>query len=598
MSVLPLLTAFLALQGGGAKPKFSIDVFLQQGKNQVAVKGGESLTGDVVFVVKPVTTNPIQAIELYVGDDLRETDGSTPYEFKLDTLAEEDGPVKLRFKGFTSEGENAEKVVTLNVNNGVSLGAEAHVEKGNGFIAESKFDEAITEGRIALKADKDSKSARLLLGRANFAKNAYDKAQKYAEDVLEMDKKNRDARELLISLHVQKAFTATSKVTADRREIVDAIKKSLMNAAKMRTTIRDEDLDAMKKDPTSIEFLDAAIKARRYSLVVDTLEKEIPNQYKRTDLVNRLVFSYLMLSRVTQADSLLKNLKKFGEYDAYSFALLAVNQAEFGDDNGSDEAIKEAILNSPDSLGVKTAQAYIAIKRDRPKALADAASALLKDTEARSEAFYFAAALANKLTQISKGRANFEKAIKADAADHDMYVEQGNEAISLALTPNLAAADKDYQIEFAKAMYSTALECRPSSGQALAGIGIASLYQKKHDDAVKFTEAATKASPNYAASFYSYAAALAAKDGELAKTYTAVVNAQTKDPGNESYRKQRAAIEALRPTLLKNRSAAMLRAEAIDARNLKGRSTPTVDNVFKYFNTTGRTPVISTPARG
>ncbi|MEI7575474.1 MAG: hypothetical protein WCK51_01165 [Armatimonadota bacterium] len=598
MSVLPLLTAFLALQGGGAKPKFSIDVYLMQGKSPVAVKGGESLTGEVTFVIKPITTNPIQAIEMYVGDDLRETDGSTPYEFKLDSLSEEDGPIKLRFKGFTSEGENAEKLVTLNVDNGVSLGADAHVAKGNAYLAESKFDEALTEGRIALKADKDSVAARLLLGRANFAKGAYDKAQKNAEDVLEVDKKNRDARELIISLNVQKAFSATSKATTDRRETVDAIKKSLMNAAKMRTAIRDEDLDGMKRDGTSIEFLDAAIKARRYALVVDSLEKEIPNQYKRTDLVNRLVFSYLMLSRVNQADGLLKNLKKFGEYDAYSFALLAVNQAELGDDNGSDEAIKEAILNSPDSLGVKTAQAYIAIKRDRAKALADAASALLRDGEVRSEAYYFAAALANRLTQINKGRANFEKAIRADAADHDMYVEQGNEAISLALTPNLTAADKDYQFEFAKAMYSTALECRPSSGQALAGIGIASLYQKKFDDAVKFTEAATKASPNYAAAFYASAAALAAKDGELAKAYTAVVNGLTKDPGNDAYRKQKSAIESLRPALLKSRTNAMLRAEGLDARNLKGRSTPTVDNVFKYFNTTGRTPVISTPARG
>jgi len=598
MSVLPLLTAFLALQGGAAKSKFSIDVFLQQGKNQVAVKGGESVTGEVTFVVKPVTTNPIQAIELYVGDDLRETDGSTPYEFKLDSLAEEDGPVKLRFKGFTSEGENAEKVFTVNVDNGVSLGADAHVAKGNAFIAESKFDEAITEGRIALKADKDSKGARLLLGRAQFAKGAYDKAQKYAEDVLEVDKKNRDARELLISLNVQRAFSATSKATSDRREVVDTIKKSLMSAAKMRSAIRDEDLEGMKRDATSVEFLDAAIKARRYSLVVDVLEKEIPNQYKRTDLVNRLAFSYLMLSRVQQADALLKNLKKFGEYDAYSFALLAINQAELGDDTGSDDAIKEAILNSPDSLGVKTAQAYIAIKRDRTKALGDAATSLLRDTEVRSEAFYFAAALANKQNQINKGRSNFEKAIKADAADHDMYIEQGNEAISLALTPNLAAADKDYQFEFAKAMYATALECRPSSGQALAGIGIASLYQKKFDDAVKFTEAATKASPNYPAGFYAFAAALAAKDGELAKTYTAVVNAQTKDPGNDAYRTQRAAIEALRPTLLKNRTNAMLRAEGLDARNLRGRSMPTTDNVFKYFNTTGRTPVISTPSRG
>ena len=34
-------------------------------------------------------------VEFYVGNDLRESDTSTPYEFKLDTLTEPDGDLKV-----------------------------------------------------------------------------------------------------------------------------------------------------------------------------------------------------------------------------------------------------------------------------------------------------------------------------------------------------------------------------------------------------------------------------------------------------------------------------------------------------------------------
>ena len=560
MTALSLISAFLTLHGAAHQKSLSLDVYRVSGGGRVLVKNSDSLTGEVQFRAILQTDHPVQAVEFYVGDDLRESDGSTPYEFKLDTLSEDDGNIKVRFKGFTTEGQNVEKVFTLVVDNGVSKGADFHVEKGNEYITNGKLDDAITEGRIAQKADKNSLGARILLARANFAKGVYDKAQKFAEDALELDKNNRAAKEVIISLKVQQAFSAVSRNSDDRKEIIDSIRKGLTEAIKYRTTLLNEEVDKVNSNKTSIEYLDAAIRARRYSLVIESLAPLLKGEFKNNELNNRLAFAYLMTNQVSKADELLRNVKKFGEYDGYGFALAAIVATENGTDTTADDMIKEALLNAPDSLGLKTAQAYIALKRDRPRALADAASSLLKENEFRSESFYFAAALSNRLKDVEKGRKYFEKALKADAADHDMYIEQGNEAIALSLMTGVGSKDKDFQLEYAHAMYDLALLCRDNSAQALAGIAIVSSFQKKANDALSYAEAATKAAPGYAAGWYSYAAAL-------------------------SYKRMDAR-------------AALAKAEALDARNLKGRAMPDDNLVFKYFNTTGRTPVISVPSRG
>ena len=560
MNALTLLSAFLTLNSAGPQKEFSMDVYRVTGTSRVLLKNSDALTGDVVFRAQIKTTNPIQAVEFYVGDDLRESDGSTPYEFKLDTLAEDDGNIKLRFKGFTTEGQNVEKAFTLVIDNGISKGADFHVTKGNDFLTNGKYDDAITEGRIAQKADKASLGARLLLARANFGKGIYDKAQKFAEDVLELDKNNRSAKEVIISLKVQQAFSAVSRTKEDRKEVIDSIKKGLAEAIKYRVALLNEDVDRLAGNKMSLEYLDAAIRARRYSLVIDSLAKPLMSSFKDNELNNRLVFAYLMTNQVSGADDVMKSVKKFGEFDGYGFALGAIIATERGSDSTADDMVKEALLNTPDSLGLKTAQAYIALKRNSPSALGNAASSLMKENEFRSESYYFAAALSNRLKRIEVGRKYFERALKADAADHDMYIEQGNEAISLALTTGVDSKDKEFQLDYARAMFDLALMCRDNSAQALAGISIASMFQKKANEALTYAEAATKAGPSYAAGWYTYAAAL-------------------------SYKQMDAR-------------AALAKAQQLDERNLRGRSMPNSELVFNYYNTTGRTPVISVPSRG
>lgn len=560
MNALSLLTAFMAMHGAAHHKALSLDVYKVVGGAKTLVKNGDVLTGEIQFRAQVQTDHPIQAVEFYVGDDLRESDGSTPYEFKLDTLSEDDGNVKLRFKAFTSEGQNTEKTLTLTIDNGISKGADFHVNKGNEDFSNGKYDEAITEGRIAQKADKNSLGARLLLARANFAKGYYDKAQKFAEDALEVDKNNRDAKEVIISLKVTQAFSAVSRNADDRRDVIDSIRKGLAEAIKYRSELLDQDVDRLSGNKLSTEYLDAAIRARRYSLVIDAVAPTLKGDFKNNELIDRLGFAYVMTNQIAKADELMRGVKKFGEYDGYGYALAAIIATENGSDSTADDMIKEALLNAPDSLGLKTAQAYIALKRDKPRSLADAATSLLKENEFRSESYYFGAALNNRLKNIEKGRKYFEMALKADAIDHDMYVEQGNEAIALSLMTGVSTKDRDFQLEYARAMYDLALQCRENSGQALAGVAISAIYQHKSKEALSYAEAATKAAPTYAAAWYTYAAALSANRMDA--------------------------------------RSALQKAEQLDQRNLAGRSMPDADLAFRYFNTTGRTPVLSPPSRG
>jgi tetratricopeptide (TPR) repeat protein len=608
MSALSILTAFVALHGGFQQNKLSIDVYRVVGTGRTALSQNDSITGEVTFRVIAQTQEPIQAIEFYVGDDLRESDGSTPYEFKFDTLAEEDGPVKVRFKCFTAEGKNAEKEFKLNIDNGVSLGAAPHVEKGREYIAQRKFDDAINEGRIALKADKDNVPARILLAQANYGLGVYDKAQKFAEDALDLDKNNRLATDVLVSIRVQQAFTATSKSGSDRKDTIQQIKGFLVKAAQTRVKQLNADLEARTDDKFGKDYLDAVIRAKRYSLVTQLLETKLLSDVSNNEHNDRLLYAYLLTGRFSDANALIGRIKRSSKLSAYGLAIEAVLAAEASDDKRADKAIQDAFLDSPDSLGVKTAQAFIALKRNDPKVLADASNALLQDRENRSEAFYYVAALYNRLERINESRQFFERAIRFDPTDHDMYIEQGSQAISLTYRPSFDKKDRDYQLEYAKAMFEIALSIRENSASALTGIALVNQMMGRNDDALRYSSAASKVNPGYAAGWYFYSHTSNEKAFALGKQQAGIrtrMETEAKKPKADQNLQfmadSKKAIEELDKQILdlkRTTRTALDRASAADPRHLTGAPLPNVEEAFKYFNTLGRAPVLSIPAKG
>jgi lipopolysaccharide biosynthesis regulator YciM len=536
----------------------------------VNVKDGEAISGEQSFRVTVEARSPITQVEFYVGSDLRDSDTSTPYEFKIDTLDVDDGPLKLSFAAYTSDGKSVRKNVTLRVDNGVDKGADFHVQRAEELLRDSKWDAAITAGRIALKANKGHNPARVVLARAYMGKGTLDRAQKYAEDVLADDAKSLTALELLAAVKLQQAFITVNRggSTADTQK---AISEALKAAAEARRKSMDMQVDNFGPvtDANRLQYVDLAILSGRYSLVPAQLATPFAKDISNTAFGNRLAFAYLKMGRFTDARAALQELAKRSAMDGYSYALLSVIENEAGNRSLSDDAMKEAVLSDGENLGVRTAQAYIALKNLNTGVVSKLAADLAREQGQRTEVNYFLSALTNRLQQFEQSRKYFERAVLAEPANADMYIERGNESVHVALNSRLEKKDADLQLNSAKILYETALAAQPSSYQALTALSVISLLQGNLKDAVKYGEAAVAANANYAGAHYALAAAYSEAS--------------------------RSAEPAQRAKLMSESQKANLKAGSIDKPNLEGREIPDASAVFRYFESGGRTLVMTAP---
>ncbi len=536
----------------------------------VDVKDREAISGERKFRVTVEAKTPVSQVEFYVGSDLRDSDSSTPYEFKIDTLEVEDGDLKITFAAYTSDGKSSKKVLNLKVDNGVAKGAAFHVQQGEESLRNSKWDDAIISGRVALKAERGNNPARLVLARAYMGKNVLDRAQKFAEDVVSDDPKNLAGLELVAAVKLQQAFVTVNRGgnAADTQKI---IAEALKGAAESRRKSLDTQIDNFGaiNDENRLRYVDLALTAGRYSLVPPALSNEFAKDITNPNLGNRIAFAQVKMGRSAEARATLNDLAKRDSMDGYSYALLAAIEADSGNKGASDEAMKEAVLSDGENIGVRTAQAYIALKSSNMNVVAKLVSDLAGQEGQRTEVNYFLSALTNRLKEFEQSRRYYERSVLAEPSNYDMYVERGNESLKVSLFGGLEKKDADLQAANAKILYETALAAQPSSFQALTGLSIINLIQGNVRDAIRFGEAAVSANSNYAASHY----ALSAAYSEASKSA-------------ESSQKSR---------LIGDSQKANLKAGQLDKINLEGREVPDGRAVFRYFETGGRTLVMSAP---
>ncbi|MBX7134605.1 MAG: hypothetical protein K1X67_18200 [Fimbriimonadaceae bacterium] len=533
----------------------------------VDTRDGESIAGEKIFKVTVIADHNVTKVEFYVNDDLRDQDDSTPYEFKLDTLAEKEGDIKIKFAAYTSEAESATKVLTLKVDNGLGKDASWHVDKANEYLTDSKWDSAIASARAALKVKADYNPARIAMARAYFGKKVYDQAQKFAEDALASEPKNPAALELLSAINLQKAFNTFSRASGDRTETLKVIGAALKSAVASRKSILDEQLEAFGAvtDANRLQYVDLAIKAQRYSLAIDQLAPVFRKDTRQPAVANRLLYAQMRTSRLKDAFTTMQEYIKGNMIDGYGNALIAILQLQAGDVDKSSEAEKEALLNDPENLGVRTAQAYLALKRGSTSALSKIASQLGQTEGQRPEVLYYLSTVNYQLGNLDVAAEEFQQCVLADPTNYDMFIERSNEAMAVSLRGDAAKddearkADRKYQQLVARAFLEAALEARPDSFEALTGLGLLNLMEGKTEDAVRMTTAATKAGPEYAAAHYANAAALGAANRDADAT------------------------------------KAMALAGKWDKANLDGLSIPSGLKAWQYFQRHGRTPLIASP---
>jgi|GEM_PF-503227 len=617
MNALLLATALMAMS---APQKAAVQV-------NVNAKSGEAITGERTFRVTVLAKNPVTSVEFYAGSELRDKDTSTPYEFTVDSLAETEGNLKLRFKAFTTEGESGEAAITVKVDNGIAKGLDFHLQKGNDALAESKWDQAVTAGRIAIKIDPKSVPARLVTARGYLGKNAYDKAQKYAEDAVEADPSNAAARDLLASVKLRTAFAVVTRGSGDRAESLASIREAYKGAIQNRRASVDAALEKMgaPTDENRIAYADAAIRAFRYSAAISALQSAFEKDNRSVPVGNRLAYAQLRTGRLNDALATLQQLKKFGQPDAYSYALMAVLYAELGDAARSDEAIKEAVLQEADNAAVLSAQAHIALKYVRSKA-ADRTTFLLNydnlsgnDAAARDEArktlksvvdqlqreqgqrpevSYYLSALNNKMDEFGPAQSAFERAVLAEPLTVDAYIEQGHRSLGLVYRGNPTKEEVQQRLDVARLNFESALEARPDSAEALTGLTLAAVAGGKLDDAIKWGTAAVRANPNYAAGHvalgtaYTLAATGKRSEADRArKASTAGGNTNSDRQANELKARQ---LEAEASTYARQGREAGDLAAKLDPR-AQGLELTRPNAAWRYAVAGGRTPVIPAP---
>lgn len=560
------------------------------------IKDGDVVTAERTFVVKVQAKNPITQVEFYVGDDLRETDSSTPYEFHLDALSEAEGELAVKFSAYTNQGENASKTVKIRIDNGLSKGADFHVGHADELLAVSKWDDAIRACRIALKAKSDYNPARLRMARAYMGKGVYDQAQKYAEDALNADPNYLDAADLLSAINLKRAFTTFHR-TGEQKETLNTIGAALKAAVTNRKKILEAAVEKLEPatDANAIPYADAAIRAGRYSAAISALNGVFRRDTREAKVANRLAFAQMRGGRFRDAMLTLTENNRQGGLDAYGWALRAVLHTLGGQYAEADDAMRQAVLSDSEDLGVRTAQTFLAIARNRTDTLRQLATNLKKDEGQRSEANYYLAVLYAKLGEFSSFRDSFERCVLAEPTNYDMYVYRGNESLAQVAGGRIDEGQKSYHVAAAIMYYQTALEARPEAAEALAGLALAYIHDKKPAEAIKYARGAVAASPGYAAGQYVFSHTCLALEGEYRAGADALLRSSKDGVLNNEQRERYRTMLDDAAKFGKEGQTANLTAGQLDRTNLEGREIPRLADAYNYFAKNGRIPLISAP---
>lgn len=563
------------------------------------VKDGDVISQEQTFRVTVQSDSPVTQVEFYVGDDLRDSDNSTPYEFKFDPLNEKDGDLKITFAAYTSQGDNVKKSFNIKIDTGVTKGPDFHIQRANGFLQQQKWDDAILSGRLALKAKPDSNPAMIIMARAYLGKGGTDdlvKAQEYAEKVLTTEKSNTEGLDLLAAINLQKAFNTYFKGSGDKNETIKSITTALNTAAVSRKKNLDAAVDNFGPitDENRIRYANVANRAGRYSLAISALNDTFFHTPK-TNVGNLLVYSDLQANRIADALKALDALKKTNQMDAYSYALLAVIDSIKGDDSASDDAMKEAIGDDSENPGVQTAQAYIALRRGKNAAFSQLATSLGKEQGPTPEVNYYLSVLYNATGDYDRSDKKFQEAVLSEPALVDMYLERGNQALSMVAYRQAKTDDVvKYQFNVANAYFQAALSAKPDSGAALTANGLYLVLQGNTMGAADQMEAAINAAPEYTAGQYA-AAMVFSSASEMAGAQADKIR---KDAAGDLSADQKESIRKYNELASKySTMAKKARADSIkqDPHNLEGSPFPRLSDVFAYYQRYGRNPVLTPP---
>jgi len=555
---------------------------------------GEVISHERTIKVRVQTDSMVTQVELYVNDDLRDSATATPYTFKIDPLSEKDGDLKLTFAAYTNAGENSKKTIHVKINSGVSKGAPALTESALDLVTQGKYDQAVELARVALKADPNYNPARMVLARAFLGLGAFDKAQQFAEDAQKADPKLVEATSLLSAIMMEKAFHTYN--TGDRVATLSAIASALKTAVIDRQKLVEAAFDKIGKptDENRFKYADAAIRAQHYSAAATALQPGF-RVNPTPEAGDRIAFAQMRLGRYPEALDTIGIMKRANKQDAYGEALEAVLRQNADDEQGADDAIKAAIGDDPQNLGVRLAQVYVAIHRSDMSVTTRLLANLQSDQSQLPEVNYYVAMISDRLHRYDASDQAFQEGVLAEPLNYDLYLERGNEDLAVIATKKgLDKTRVDSRMLSAKAYFEAAQVAKPDSPQVLTALTILAVQEGDANKAADYADAAIKAGPTYpaarevaAAVFSRISVILGARADATRKAASGSIDADVQKKIDEQLAASRAADQRARQ---ENDMAAKL-----DPKNLGGTNIPDIPTAFRYFYGHGQIPVITAP---
>ncbi|MBL8059684.1 MAG: tetratricopeptide repeat protein [Chthonomonas sp.] len=563
-----------------------------------SVKEGQKISGLQAFRITLQSSHTVTEVEFYVNDDLRSTDESTPYEFDIDTIAEKEGPIKVKILAYDSEGNQKVQTLNLVVDNELAKGANYFVEQGLELLSEGKWLAAIEKGRVAMKATPKHLGARVLLARANFGRGVYDAAQKFIEDILAEDPKNADALDLRAAISLRTAFNATG---TSREDTVGIIGRALKQAAQSRASIYEARLDnfGAVNDENRLRFVDLAIRAGRYSLVYRELDPLFRSNPRNSSVANRLIYAQLRGGKFRQAIDNASIYGKRGLPDAAGWALIAIARQRSGDADGSITAETEAIKNDSSDVTVRSAQAFLALARGRAQAFGGFVNDLAKDEDQRFEVMIYRSVLLNSANDFEGTRNFFQQAVLNEPTSYDAYIVRANQLIGYSTNQTGSKEDAAYYRSLARVMFEAAIAAKPESFEALTGLAICDLIEGK--PALAHAQSAVQAGVEYGAGHYVLSMVQGMESQRLRQASSVSegraagfrANGQLEEARKAEDDSKKFAAEA--DKLQAQSEASIKLAGQCDVVNLQGKGIPNLYEAWRYFASYGKPVLVIQP---
>lgn len=592
MKLKGFLSTFAVLVAAAAMAKVEI---------KTNIESGATVSGDVKILALVTSNNLVTNVEFSVNNDIRLADDSSPYEMNLDTIAETEGPITIKIEAFTSEGERAQKVLNLKIDNQLSKGADFFVEQGNEHMTEGAFVKAVLSGRLALKAKPKYVPARLLMARANFQLGVLDLAQKFAEEVLAEDANNLDALDLSAAIGLRQAFQTMDR--GDRRATLATIGTALKTAAERRARVYDARLEAVgtPTDANLVRWADLGMAAGSYGAVINELEKRFVMDPTKTSISNRLVYAQLRNGRVTDAFKTMGIYQRRGRPDAIGNALYSVMLQMAGNTAESITAERSAVAADASDLTVRSAQAVVSLMRGNLPVYSQLVNDLAKDQGGRMEVQFMQSLLANSTGDFQTAEAKFQSAALLEPTSQDVYILRANQLFGYSLNAATSKEVVEFQRSLAKSFLEAALNARPESFDALTGLAILEMANSKFEEGSRFADAAVKAGPQYAAAHYVNSLAQTFESQRLRRVVDALRQQANTARNNRSMEeaarldKQANDTDRRANDLQVAGQRSLVTAAQLDPSGLGGKGLPSVLEAWTYFASRGRTLLLIPP---